>query len=225
MRIMVVDDETEVLKLIKTLVEPLDVEALTMADSREAAQRANTDKFDGVFVDSKMPFLDGFELTRIIRASPANSKVPIVMLTAMNDVETMRKGFKVGVTFFLSKPVNLERLNGLVRVMRAPMLKERRRYARLPLRTGVTCQFANKQFQTTSVDMSEGGLLLDASGGAGVGQELTLQFSLTSPGRALKLRAKVVRKEAPDRIAVQFLNAEAEDRDAIREYITGRVKP
>jgi hypothetical protein len=54
---------------------------------------------------------------------------------------------------------------------------------------------------------------------------LALQFSLTSPGRALKLRAKVVRKEAPERIAVQFLNAEAEDRDAIREYITGRVKP
>ncbi len=223
-RIMVVDDETEVLKVIRAFMEPLEVETLTIADSREAAQRAITDKFDGAILDTRMPFLDGFELTRIIRASAANSKVPIVMLTGLNDVETMRKGFKAGVTFFLSKPINLERLTGLVKVMRGPLLRERRRYARLPFRAGVTCQLGNKQFKVMSVDMSEGGMLLDASGGAAVGQELDVEFALTSPGRAVRMRAKVVRKEAPDRIAVLFVNIEPEHRDAIREYVTGRVK-
>src|SRR5713226_7234072 len=165
MRVMVVADEVQTLKAIKAMVEPLGLEVLAIADSREAAQRANTDKFDGVFLDSRMPFLDGFELTKIIRSSPANAKVPIVMLTGANDAETMRTAFKVGVTFFLTKPVNLDRLNSLVKVMRAPMLKEMRRYARLPFRCAVKCQLGSKQFTTNSVNISEGGMLLETSGG------------------------------------------------------------
>src|SRR5713226_7872399 len=61
-------------------------------------------------------------ITQKLRSSPANSRVPIVMLTGDGDAETMRKAFKAGITFFLSKPVSLERLSGLVRVMRGPML-------------------------------------------------------------------------------------------------------
>lgn len=224
MRIMAVDDEQAVLKLIKSLMEPLGVEVLPITDSREAAQRANTDKFDGVLVDTKMPFLDGFELTKIVRASAANGKVPVVMLTGLNDAETMRKGFKAGVTFFLSKPINLERLSNLIKVMRGPMLREKRRYARLPFRGTVNCQFGAKEFKTESVNMSEGGMLLEASGGAALGEEMNLEFTLPQSPRPLRVRAKVVRKEAPDRIALQFLSLEAEPCQVITDYVAGRVK-
>lgn len=224
MRVLVVDDEAAVLKVIKALVEPLGLDVLTIADSREAAQRANTDKFDGIFVDTKMPFLDGFALVASIRASAANARVPIVMLTGLNDVETMRKGFKAGVTFFLNKPVNLERLHALVKVMRGPMLKEKRRYGRLPFRASVSCQLGPKQFKTNSVNISEGGMLLEASGGALVGDELNLEFALAPSTRSVKARVKAVRKEAPDRMATLFLNLEAQDRQAIQDYISGRIK-
>lgn len=212
------------MKVIKALVEPFGVEVLAMADSREAAQRATTDKFDGMIVDTKMPFLDGFGLVQVVRASHANSKVPIAMLTGMNDVETMRKGFKAGITFFLSKPVNMERLNTLVKAMRGTMLKERRRYARLPLRTAVTCQTGDKHFQTESVNLSEGGLLLEASGGAKMGQELNAEFVVPPGNHLIKVQVRVVRKEAPDRIALQFLALDPEDRQSIQDYISDRIK-
>ncbi len=220
---MVVDDEVQTLKAIKAMVEPLGLEVLAIADSREAAQRANTDKFDGVFLDMKMPFLDGFELTKIIRSTPANAKVPIVMLTGANDAETMRTAFKVGVTFFLTKPVNLDRLSSLVKVMRAPMLKEMRRYARLPFRCAVKCQLSSKQFTTNSVNISEGGMLLEASGGAHLGDELNLEFVILQSGQPVRARAKVVRKEASDRVALEFVNVESQDRQTIQDYITGRI--
>ena len=48
-------------------------------------------KFDGAFVDVKMPNLDGFQLTRLVRGTPSDRRVPIVMITALEDVETMRR--------------------------------------------------------------------------------------------------------------------------------------
>src|SRR5437667_8853090 len=102
LRIMVVDDGPAVLKLIKSLIDQLGCEVLAFADSREAARRVNTDKFDGVLLDGNMPHMDGFALTQKLRSSPANPGVPIVMLTGDGDIETMWKGFKAGITFFLS---------------------------------------------------------------------------------------------------------------------------
>jgi len=224
MRVLVVDDDEATLKVIKALVEPLGLEVLAIADSREAAQRVNTDKFDGVFVDTKMPFVDGFALTESIRTSAANARVPIVVLTGLSDAETMRKGFRAGVTFFLSKPVNLERLHSLVKVMHGPMMKERRRYARLPFCAVVNCRLGTKQFKTESVNISEGGILLAASGGAIVGDEINLEFALAAQTPPVRVRAKVVRKEAPDRTASMFLNLEARDHQTIRDYILGRIR-
>ena len=114
LRIMAVDDEPEVLKLLKMFLEPLGVEVLTMVDCREAVERLNRERFDAIFVDAQMPHLDGFGLTRRIRESPLNSGAPIVMVTEYDDVETMREGFNAGVTFFLGKPID-PGLNGVAR--------------------------------------------------------------------------------------------------------------
>ncbi len=64
-RIMAVDDEPDVLRTFKTLVEPLGYEVITIVDGREAAERLKSEKFDGIFVDAQMPHLDGFELTKM----------------------------------------------------------------------------------------------------------------------------------------------------------------
>ncbi len=125
MKLLVVDDDLAALDLVKALVEPLGYAVLALADSRQAAECVNEQKFDGIFVDVQMPNLDGFELTELIRASRSNSRVPIVMITALEDVETMRHGYKAGVTFFLTKPFNPEKLRGLLLAMRSTMLRER----------------------------------------------------------------------------------------------------
>lgn len=223
LKIMVVDDEPEVLKLVKTVLEPLGYEVLTEADSRQAAERLDKQKFDGVFVDVRMPNMDGFELTKRIRTSPSNARVPIAMITGFDDVESMRQGFKAGVTFFLSKPFNPDKLRGALNAMRSVMLREKRRYARLPLRTTVSCRFGERQCKLGSVNISECGMLLESSPGLEVGQEVHLQFMIPLGREPLKPRCKVVRKEPPDRIGVQFLALEPEDREAIQGYITGRL--
>ena len=222
-KVMFVDDEPELLKLFKALAEPLGCEVLTITDSQEAAQRISKEKFDGVFLDAMMPGLDGFELAKRVRSSSSNSATPIAMLTGSNDVDTMRKGFQVGVTFFLGKPLSQQRLVLLLRTMRGSLLREKRRYARLPIRVVVTFRVGSQAVRTESVNISESGMLIERSGGAPVGFETTLEFVLPQPGRPLKLRAKVVRKDAPDLMAVQFQELKVEDHQALQEFVNAKI--
>jgi CheY-like chemotaxis protein len=224
MKLLVVDDEPAVLKTIKNVLQSLGYEVLALADSREAAERVNRQKFDGAFLDARMPHLDGFALTRHIRGSLTNSSIPIFMLTAYDDVDTMRAGFRAGITFFLSKPPELRQLQGILKHMHAAMLKEKRSYARLPLRTVVSCRTGELQFTAASVNIGEGGMLLETSGGLQEGQEVELRFSLPEMQAGLNPRARVVRKEPSDRIAVQFTQLAPEERKAIQAYIAGIVK-
>lgn len=223
LKVMFVDDEPDVLKVIRAMVEPLGFQVSTFADSQAAADRLKAEKFDGVFLDARMPHPDGFELAQTIRRSPLNSSVPVVLLTGATDADTMRKAFQAGITFFLGKPITPDRLVGMLKAMRGPMLKENRSHARLPFRSAIFCRSKVKSFKSEALNLSEGGLLLETSGGTGVGDELDLEF-IVPPGRdPLKVRAKAVRNEPPDRIAVQFLALCPEERTVIQNYIAGRI--
>lgn len=224
LRVMYVDDEPQVLKVFKDLVEPLGLQVETFSDSREAALRINREKFDGVFLDAGMPDPDGFELTKLVRQSPSNYGTPIIMLTGSNDVETMRKGFRAGVTFFLGKPLTQSRLYLLLRTIQGAMLVEKKRYVRLPLSIVVTYRVDSLVVRSESRDLSEGGMLLEKSTGATVGQELDVEFVLPGASRPLKPRVKVVRLEAPDRMAVRFVGLKTEDLELIQEFVAEKVK-
>ena len=138
-KIMAVDDEPAILQLLKTQLESMGCEVQGIVDSREAAERLEVEKVDGLFVDFRMPHMDGFELAKKARESKLNGQIPIVMLTALDDSETMRKGFKVGINFFLGKPFTRERVYNLYVATRGPMRREKLRYTRLPCRTTVEC--------------------------------------------------------------------------------------
>jgi len=227
LKIMAVDDEPEILNLLRIMVGPLGCEVVTIADSREAARLIEREKFDGVFLDALMPHMDGFQLAEHIRTSPLNREVPIVMLTGYKDADTMRKGFNAGVSLFLGKPFTRERIAALFGAARGAMLKEKRKYARLPLHTTITCRWAGHrqgQFIAGSVDICEDGMMFGPSGGLDVDQEVELEFEMPTGKTPVKTRAKVIRREKSDNIAVEFVALSVKDRDTIKAYIGARVR-
>jgi CheY-like chemotaxis protein len=251
LKIMVVDDEAEVVKLIQRIVEPWGYEILALTDSREAAERMEREKFDGIVLDIMMPHLDGFELARRAKASPLNGQTPVIMVTGLNDIEAMRKCFGLGVTLFLNKPLSYDRLYNLFRAAKGPLLQEQRRNARLPFRTAIECTSGPQgehHFRADSMNIGETGMLLEPSGGLDVGQELWLEFTLPLPpngkekttvgGRRSRfadwgppqagrrrLRARVVRRVPPDTIAVRFVSPTAVERDLLQRFVCGRLMP
>jgi CheY-like chemotaxis protein len=223
MKILLVDDEPEICRLIKTIVGPLGVEVRTSSDSREAATIAASEKFDGIIMDVAMPVMDGIELTRRIRSTPPNNQAPIIMITGLDDVATMRRAFQAGATFFIGKPFSREKIYAIFRTARGSMLAERRRGVRLPHRVAVNCVRGEDRFVATSINLGEGGISLETSDPAAVNDVLTLEFSIPDVKRPIKVTGQIRVKDPSGRTAVEFIDPLESGRDAIREYIYGKV--
>lgn len=226
-QIVLVGNVPELSNLLRTIGKPLGCEFSTFSKSQEAEQRLQSQKVDGVIVRLGMPYMSELELIRRVRASTLNGEVPIVLTTELDDVDTIREGFNAGGTIFLGQPLTPERVYGLLKVLRGPMLGGRRRLVRLPFRTTVDCVagvFRDIHFAANSLNIGESGMLLEPSGGLDVGAELNLAFRIPGVKRPVRLQARIVRKEPPNRMGVEFTELGETDRDAVQSYLTGAFK-
>lgn len=221
LNIMVVDDEPLSLKVMRSLAVPLGHKVLTFDASQGADQQVEKRRFDVVFVG--MPRPDGFELANRIRNSQLNSEAAIVMLSATDDVATLRKAFGVGVTFVLRKPIAAARIIPILTAMASPGWKDRRHAARLPISTEVKCKSSGRDISMRSLNISETGMLLQSSGAVEQDQEVSLEFQIAELRASLNVRARIVRKEGMDRVGVEFVGLAPEDQNAIQLYVTGHL--
>jgi len=221
--VMVVDEEPQVLSLTKAVLEPLGCEVVAESDSRKAATVAQTRKLHGVLLGARMRHLDGFELTRVIRRSRANSHVPIVMLTAGYDLKTVRQGIYEGIQFFLAKPLSEERLVQFFQSMRRAMWEERRRYSRVPVRVIASCHSFTGILELQTSNISTGGMLLEPCEGLARCQAIELEFSLPGHRRPIHIRATVQHQTSEVGVGVKFQDVSEANRQAIERYILGTL--
>src|SRR6266851_6314191 len=105
-RILVVDDNELNVKLLEAKLTYEYYVVSTAADGFEALAKIETDKPDIVLLDVMMPGLDGFETCRRIKADPATADIPVIMVTALSDVDDLVRGFEAGADDFVTKPFN-----------------------------------------------------------------------------------------------------------------------
>ena len=106
-RILIVEDDVEVLKYTKDLMSPY-FHVVTAIDGNEAWMQLETQDIDLVVTDVMMPVMDGYELTRKINTDPRFQDIPVIMLTAVSDAQTESKGLDTGADAFLTKPFENE---------------------------------------------------------------------------------------------------------------------
>lgn len=116
-RILVVDDESRMRKLVKDFLVKEGYEVVEAADGSEALDRFYEDnEISLVILDVMMPKIDGWEVCREIRSQ---SQVPVIMLTAKSDERDELQGFNLGVDEYISKPFSpkilVARVNALLR--------------------------------------------------------------------------------------------------------------
>ena len=107
-RIMAIDDSTDNLKLIKSMLEASGFEVLAFLDGVRALHAAERVAPDLVLLDITMPEMDGFEVCERFKAAPKLREIPIIFLTAMNDSAAKIKAFQCGGVDFISKPFHFE---------------------------------------------------------------------------------------------------------------------
>jgi DNA-binding NtrC family response regulator len=115
-RILVVDDEPNMLRLLKTiLMDKTGYEVVTTNNPLEVSKLLQESQFDLVITDLKMPLVDGMDLIDIIKKIKAG--LPIVIITAYGTIETAEEAIQKGAYDFITKPFRKETI--LITIKRA----------------------------------------------------------------------------------------------------------
>ncbi len=105
-RILVVDDDKDIVRLLKAYLEQAGFEVLVAYDGERALHVVRRERPDLMVLDLMMPQRDGWEVTQLIRGDPAIADIPIVMLTARVEDTDKIVGLDLGADDYITKPFN-----------------------------------------------------------------------------------------------------------------------
>lgn len=105
-KILVVDDERHIVRLVQVNLERAGYEIVTAYDGVEALEKVKSENPDMVVLDVMMPRMDGFEVLKNLQADPRYQNIPVIMLTAKAQDADIFKGWASGVSSYLTKPFN-----------------------------------------------------------------------------------------------------------------------
>lgn len=116
-RILVVDDDKEIVRIVRAYLEKAGYSVLTANDGETALHIIRSDRPDLVVLDLMMPNRDGWSVARLVRADEAIAKTPIVMLTARVETDDKILGLDIGADDYIPKPFNPNEVVARVRAV------------------------------------------------------------------------------------------------------------
>ena len=120
-KILVVDDEPDVLLIVKTGMQAEGYDVVTASNGLDALAMVKEEKPDVVILDVMMPLMDGFEVLAKLKEDDATAAVPVIMLTGLSERSKIQKALISGIHFYVVKPFEFEELIQKVRtVLNAP---------------------------------------------------------------------------------------------------------
>ncbi len=121
-KILVVDDEEKNVKLMEAMLLPRGYQIIKAFNGQEALQQVAEQTPDLILLDVMMPIMNGFDVCKKLKDDPETRLIPIVIMTALGQVEDRVKGIEAGADDFLTKPVNRDEL--MARIQTSLRLKE-----------------------------------------------------------------------------------------------------
>ena len=103
-RILLVDDEPFNLDYLEQELEDLNYEILTASNGQEALEKIQNDLPDLVLLDIMMPIMDGFAVLEKVKADPVTRSIPIIVISANSDLQSIVRGIEKGAEDYLPKP-------------------------------------------------------------------------------------------------------------------------
>ncbi len=120
LRILAVDDEENIVRLLQIRLQALGYEVTTAYDGEAALQTIAECPPDLILLDVMMPNVDGFEVLRRLKASPETALIPVIMLTARGQFEDLRRGYGDGAEWYINKPFDMAEVEWFVRHVIGP---------------------------------------------------------------------------------------------------------
>ena len=113
-KLLVVDDEVEIRSIMEEFFQDR-YDVVTAVDGVEAVDRSMTEKPDLILLDLRLPELDGYNVCKRLKTHPQTGHIPIVVVSGLNAIPDKVKGMMYGADEYLTKPVDLQQLDDIVK--------------------------------------------------------------------------------------------------------------
>jgi CheY-like chemotaxis protein len=108
--ILIIDDSSTNIVLLETVLNRNGYEVSSARNAMEGISRIKKRIPDLIYLDLIMPDVDGLRFMEILRENSLWQNIPVVIISAVNDLDIKRKSLNMGVTCYITKPVNLDRI-------------------------------------------------------------------------------------------------------------------
>lgn len=160
LKALIVDDEENIIELIRLGLRYEGFQVEAAADGEQGVTMAQRLTPDVIILDVMMPGIDGLEVLRRLRSNPITSDIPILMLTAKDEVSDRILGLQTGADDYLTKPFDfyelLERIRAILRRQKRQMAQ-----AGDSKIDGQVLQFADLRMNTVTREVMRGGRLIE----------------------------------------------------------------
>lgn len=113
-KILVVDDETQLVEMVKIRLEAAGYMVVCAYDGQEALEKAKKEKPDLIILDLMLPKMDGYKVCGLLKNDSRYGKIPIIMFTAKAQDEDMVLGRELGADAYMTKPFDPKLLLGKI---------------------------------------------------------------------------------------------------------------
>ena len=119
-RILLVDDETQIVELVKIRLEAAGFEVVAAYDGEAALEKARTAKPDLIILDLMLPKMDGYKVCGLLKKDARYNKIPIILFSAKAQTKDIDLGRELGADAYVTKPFEakelLAKVEGLLKV-------------------------------------------------------------------------------------------------------------
>jgi len=117
MKILVVDDDPTTRKVLSLYLKAKGYEVVTAENGLDAQEKLGTNTVNLIMSDINMPFMDGIEFVKNVRANPEWAQIPVLMVSTESDSEEKQKAASAGANGYLVKPVTAEMVTNTIKKM------------------------------------------------------------------------------------------------------------
>ncbi len=112
--ILVVDDDEVMRSALKRILENEGYKVMMAEDGLELSKVLESTRLDMILLDVNLPWVDGYELCRILKEHHALKHVPVVLVSARKGKEDVEKGFNAGANDYVTKPFDIDTMMGTI---------------------------------------------------------------------------------------------------------------
>lgn len=218
---LVLSRDPEVVRVLRPAMEKLQIHLRVPDISGAGHQMLLSNKFDGVVIDCD-DLEDGLGMLRDVRSAPSNHNS--VAFAIVNKATSASQALKMGANFVLQKPIEPLNADRCFSAAIGLMIRERRRYFRVPVEMAVTLAFSEgEQVKTQATNLSEGGMAARLP--VQFKSSLTkVQFTLPGTHNSVETRAELAWADGSGNGGIKFVELPQLSREHLERWLLQHIE-